>query len=145
MTCDTSDIDPGLIGWEPASKGHDYFNLTYDVPYDGSRDLTLLGNTRSWKWSQDIGRSFRFISSHSFKFASGLFPSNNFSAKSGLSAQVEVETNDVETRSNESNDKGKLDHVEAEVPIVSKPHVKFSIVKHYPPSWTFGEQLVGDN
>lgn len=37
LICDTIDIDPGLIGWRDEHRSHDYYNVIFDLPYDGLR------------------------------------------------------------------------------------------------------------
>ena len=135
LVCDTSDVNPSLIGWEPASKGHDYFNLTYDIPYDDNI-YQHLEKVRLWKSSYNKDTSGPFSS---LKWMSGFFVPNT-SAKSGLITQNQIESTHIDNGAENSKVSSTFEpdeHSEVdEVPIMNKPCVKFSIVKHYPMSWS---------
>jgi hypothetical protein len=47
LVCDIDHIHQNLIGWNDPSHSYDYWNLIFDVPYEGmSRKKVIEGNTR---------------------------------------------------------------------------------------------------
>ena len=98
LICDTSNIDEKLIEWDPASKNHDYFNLTKDFPYDERYnrfnlenaqsellESKLISSFRAKKWRSVIASSSKFEPEHSNQnaFASEDSVISDFNSRGG--------------------------------------------------------------
>ena len=48
LACDVDTIDQSLIGWNDPTRSYDYYNLMFDIPYEGMpRKKIIYENTRN--------------------------------------------------------------------------------------------------
>ena len=59
LACDIDDIYQELVGWTDSAKSYDYYNLMFDVPYEGMRRTERMNSNTRGKGQISDNKSYK--------------------------------------------------------------------------------------